>query len=271
VKVLFESGIKKKENIDVSTFNFIDIFLSTSAQVGLNGCSLLIPKKAFEICGSFDPNLPLTQDYDLWFRLKDRYRFILLDKNLVISRRHSEQDSVKKNTQLLEAGDNLHNNFLSTISYERFEEYFNNSKRNIMYAYDNYRVYRLRGYKKTSSKILMNILRYYYENDKNKFYAVFSTELETAINIRHSEKLIITKLTVSDRSRIDLEYRVLLSSEMSTLPIRESLKRNETSYRQSRAPKLLKRLQESIKRDGIYLTGEKMVRKLYKKVNRHSS
>jgi glycosyltransferase involved in cell wall biosynthesis len=129
----------------------------------------------------FDVNLPVTQDYDLWFRLKDKYKFVLLEKNLVISRRHDKQDSVQKQKICFEAGDKLHYDFLNDIAYERFEKYFSNNKANVKHAWRNYSLYKMSGYKKTASMMLKNILRYYYENDYDKFYEVFGSEIGTII------------------------------------------------------------------------------------------
>ena len=59
----------------------------------LHGCSLLIPKEAFQRCGMFDPALKTTQDYDLWNRLIEVYPFVHVPMRLVKSRSHSEQGS----------------------------------------------------------------------------------------------------------------------------------------------------------------------------------
>ncbi len=275
VKVLFASGIKKKENININTFKFIDIFLSTSAQVGLNGCSLLIPKKAFEICGAFDVNLPVTQDYDLWFRLKDRYKFVLLDKYLVISRRHAEQDSVQKQKLLLEAGDYLHYNFLCTISYDRFEEYFKNNKKNIKHAYDNYRVYKLRDYKKTASMLIKNILRYVHENDLEKFYDIYVTEIGIGSEpegaaTKYSKKGLMRNqsknLSRTVRNNIEQEYNKLLRSGTNVYPIKASHVPEADQILVDEKRNAIRWFSDSVKSDGVYLTGEKILRKAYKKI-----
>ncbi len=58
----------------------------------INGITLLIPKKAFDECGSFDEDLRCTQDYDMWFRmLLKGYKFKHLKKVLASSRQHSKQ------------------------------------------------------------------------------------------------------------------------------------------------------------------------------------
>ena len=245
-KVLFANGIKKKQKIDANTFNFIDIFLSTSANVGVNGCSLLIPKKAFEVCGDFDVNLPVTQDYDLWFRMKDKFIFILLDKYLVVSRIHEMQDSVQKQSVMCEDGDQLHFNFLTTIPYERFDQYFRSSKLNISHAYENYLIYKARSYTKTAALLLLNILKYHYETNKNKFRSIFISEIEY------------------NSTTIDIEqvWNQILSSDISSLPIKFARTAQEKNHIIS------SRIVQSIARDGIYFTGEKAVRMVYKKLRK---
>ena len=61
----------------------------------LNGCSLLIPKVVFDECGIFDIKLKHTQDYDMWFRASNKFKFLHLNKVLVKSRIHNDQDSNK--------------------------------------------------------------------------------------------------------------------------------------------------------------------------------
>jgi glycosyltransferase involved in cell wall biosynthesis len=274
VKVLFKSGIKKKEKIDKNAFSFIDIFLATSAKVGLNGCSLLIPKRAFEICGYFDQNLLLTQDYDLWFRMKDKFRFELLDKFLVISRRHSEQGSVVMQENLINAGDNLHSKFLKNIPYSRFEEYFKCDKRNIDSVYENYKVYMMRGYKKTPSLIMKNMLRYCHENDKDKFYQVFSSELDSqfsadpAIIENDNYKTSPTSknlLASSGHERIEIEYAKLLSSGTDDYPL-NSHAAQKKPLPKNKLLRVVRKLNDSIGRDGVYLTAEKIIRETYAKL-----
>jgi hypothetical protein len=61
----------------------------------LHGCTLLVPKAAFIECGSFDETLRTTQDYDLWFRMAEKFTFIHLPEVLVNARSHPEQGSIK--------------------------------------------------------------------------------------------------------------------------------------------------------------------------------
>ncbi|MGH9418958.1 MAG: glycosyltransferase, partial [Thermoanaerobaculia bacterium] len=57
----------------------------------LHGCTLLIPKASLEEAGPFREDLRTTQDYDMWFRLAARNRFVHLPSILVTSRQHAEQ------------------------------------------------------------------------------------------------------------------------------------------------------------------------------------
>jgi len=69
----------------------------------LHGCTLLIPRRCLEQAGAFDERLRTTQDYDLWFRLAERYPFWHLPEPLVFSRQHAEQGTHRmRDTVLLE-------------------------------------------------------------------------------------------------------------------------------------------------------------------------
>lgn len=61
----------------------------------LHGCTLLIPRTAFAECGVFNEALRTTQDFDLWFRMAKRYRFVHIPEVLVKARSHPEQGSRK--------------------------------------------------------------------------------------------------------------------------------------------------------------------------------
>lgn len=255
VRTLFASGIKKRESIDKKTFKYFDIFLATAADVGLNGCTLLIPKKALVESGGFDTSLLVTQDYDLWFRLSRlyKYKFVLLEKNLVFYRRHDEQDSVKKQQLTIKAGDDLHYDILNTIDYKRFEEYFSDDRSNVMHTRQNYELYKLRGYKKTASMMLKNILRYYYDNDRDKFYKVYRSEIQT--DTRNNKSIL-------------LEYKKLLASGTNAYPLKESSIARQSLPPKTRVGRIARRLHQSIRQDGVYLTSEKIVRKVHSRVTK---
>lgn len=69
-------------------------FLLNMFKARIHGCSLLIPRKCFDMIGYFDERLKTTQDYDLWFKFfKNGYEFRHMPEILVSSRWHKEQGS----------------------------------------------------------------------------------------------------------------------------------------------------------------------------------
>lgn len=252
-RVLFPNGILKKTFINKSTFDYFDIFLATSALVGVNGCSLLIPKKALDDSGGFDISLPVTQDYDLWFRLNDKYKFVLLEKHLIISRVHDMQGSVQYQELMIISGDRLHYGFLKNIPYRQFEKYFCDSKANVKHIMDNYQQYKKRGYKKTASMILRNVLRFYNKNDIENFYKVFNNELNSLLPNKRSRNF--------NRDIIDQEYIKLIRSTAKELPIIAPAEVTRNDILGTKKPCLIRRGLDSLARDGAFLTMEKIARK----------
>lgn len=62
----------------------------------IHGCSVFVPKKAFDLTGPFDEAYPTTQDYDLWHRMQRLgVKFIHIPDILIDSRSHDEQGSKK--------------------------------------------------------------------------------------------------------------------------------------------------------------------------------
>ena len=59
----------------------------------IGGITLLIPKHAFEKTGEFKVELRCTQDYDMWFRMLENYKFIHMPENLTMTRIHRNQDT----------------------------------------------------------------------------------------------------------------------------------------------------------------------------------
>lgn len=277
-RVLFENGIKKEALIDKRTFGLFDIFLATGANVGINGCALLIPKKALVESGGFDPTLPVTQDYDLWYRLSSQYnyRFVLLEKNLVTYRIHDKQDSIQKQKLCLKAGDDFRSNILINMEYDRFKGYLMHDKENLKYAWSNYNLYRSRGYIKTASLMLWLILRYYHEYDSVRFYKTYYSELETDVTAEDIRKRarpfkISTnekELTDIERLKIDEKYAELSDSRSPELIIKVPSQTDKDMPPKSLVGRATWRFAQSLRRDGIYFTGEKIVRRLNAKINK---
>jgi len=61
----------------------------------INGCTMLVPKKAFSEHGFFDEKLKCTQDYAKWFEIMKSYSFIHIPEVLIKYRLHELQDTNK--------------------------------------------------------------------------------------------------------------------------------------------------------------------------------
>lgn len=83
----------------------------------LHGCSLLIPKVCFHELGTFNEQLRISQDYDLWFRFAGKYRFLHIPEPLIKSRVHKNQGTVTLFSQVvLQEANALHIQFLHKLS-----------------------------------------------------------------------------------------------------------------------------------------------------------
>jgi hypothetical protein len=69
----------------------------------INGCALLVPRSLFDDVGTFDPGLPTSQDYFLWYRMARKVPFIQCFHVGVRQRLHPAQGS-RQAGQLDEAG-----------------------------------------------------------------------------------------------------------------------------------------------------------------------
>lgn len=82
--------------------SFYEALLSKSLPVSklrwknfvLNGCTLMIPRQAFDDVGLFNEKLRTTQDYEMWFRMCRGYDFVQMDEVLLLSRRHAKQGTI---------------------------------------------------------------------------------------------------------------------------------------------------------------------------------
>lgn len=127
------SDIEKK--IPFNTPNFSQLSKISSLKLlfarSIHGCSLLIPKIAFESIGCFNEKLLTTQDYDLWFKfIESEYSFFYIPEILLVSRQHEQQVSklklkiAKKEKKILFSS--AYRNFKRVIKKEEIT-YFKNS------------------------------------------------------------------------------------------------------------------------------------------------
>lgn len=86
-----------------------------TAENALHGCTLLIPKAAFELCGKFREDLRTTQDYDLWFRMAATFSFVHIPQHLVKARSHAQQDSLKMSGIVVQECNTLLSGFVKEL------------------------------------------------------------------------------------------------------------------------------------------------------------
>jgi glycosyltransferase involved in cell wall biosynthesis len=103
-------------NIEPEDFRY---FITT--QNILHGCTLLIPKAAFERHGWFNENLRTTQDYDLWFRMAKTERFIHFPGVVVLARSHGEQGTLRMIDVMMTEADQLLTHFVESLTLDQIE------------------------------------------------------------------------------------------------------------------------------------------------------
>ena len=95
-----------------------------TVQITLHGCTLLIPRRCFDECGTFNERLRTTQDYDMWFRIAAKYPFVHLPEILVTARSHPGQGSRQLHRTALKECDELRAGFVRQLSNEELEAEF---------------------------------------------------------------------------------------------------------------------------------------------------
>lgn len=82
----------------------------------IHGCSLLIPRKAFDEVGFFNESLRTTQDYDLWFRLTSKFQFRRRCGCDVLGRNHGQQGGRRMSSVAFDEGNALKRSFAFQLS-----------------------------------------------------------------------------------------------------------------------------------------------------------
>lgn len=95
----------------------------------LNGCTLLIPRRAFVDHGGFDEKLKTTQDYAKWFQLAADYEFCYQPGLLVKARVHDQQCTVQMSTVVESEINDLLSNFCRKLDDSEIEAAGNGSVR----------------------------------------------------------------------------------------------------------------------------------------------
>jgi len=80
----------------------------------------------------FDSRLRVTQDYDLWLRLAKNHSFIHIPRSLLLSRIHSEQDTLRLTETVLKENNQLYVNYIKGIE-EVYAKSDNNELKTILF------------------------------------------------------------------------------------------------------------------------------------------
>lgn len=88
----------------------------------IGGITLLIPKQSLKDCGKFKEELRCTQDYDMWFRMLDKYTFRHMEEILTMTRIHRNQDT-NTSPRVLTEGNKLWINMTENYPDKKKVEY----------------------------------------------------------------------------------------------------------------------------------------------------
>ena len=83
----------------------------------VHGCSVLVPKVFFDAVGLFNEELKTTQDYNLWFQMARKFKFIHIPEVLIKYRVHPAQGTNQIPEHLKECNQ-LWINFMTSLTEE---------------------------------------------------------------------------------------------------------------------------------------------------------
>lgn len=163
----------------------------------INGLSLLIPKSAFNDCGKFDTTLKATQDYELWRKMSQTYKFIHIPEILVSTRSHAKQVT-NTSPNVISEGNELYLGLINDVSKKRrkelegseycfFDELANFYKQtpfNDVERYCRSQAKKILEYsKKETSKYMVSVIIPFYNNARETIRAVKSVLSQSHNNI----------------------------------------------------------------------------------------
>jgi glycosyltransferase involved in cell wall biosynthesis len=112
---------KKRFRINLKS-NQLEMILNNVKKFSIGGCTVLIPKSAFDEVGLFDVLKYTVQDADYWFRMIfSGYEFYFLNERLVQNRAHKSQVG-KTKVELFHSEQNQQQEWLTEKLWE-YEEY----------------------------------------------------------------------------------------------------------------------------------------------------
>lgn len=210
VSIVAEDGKLIRHNYMAERkYKSIKCFMALDTDTGINGCALLIPRQAFEECGYFKEELKCTQDYDMWFRMAEKYVFVFSEKQMVLSRQHPAQDSRTKTDLCTEEADVLHSKILNSVAIEELERF----EKNNAYYLKQYHIYYNAGYKKTAAQILTKLLILYKKNNRHYSYRNL---LQKEVIMLDEDLKVDSFVECIDNYKKDKEHTILFYSNVWT-------------------------------------------------------
>lgn len=82
-------------NLGTNPPNRLELIKAMSRGNIINGCSVMIHRKVFNLIGVFDEKLPYTHDYDLWLRVVQKFGIHFVPQPLLLYRVHKQMGSMK--------------------------------------------------------------------------------------------------------------------------------------------------------------------------------
>lgn len=124
-----ETGNRLGEvNLTVQKNNMLlDLLISAP----LHGCTVLVPKKCFEIEGVFKTELRNTQDVDLFFRFAQKFDFHFLNNNMVAGRIHENQVTNRTNKRHIQESGQFLSNAIKQVGINKLSEIVQKKPRDI--------------------------------------------------------------------------------------------------------------------------------------------
>lgn len=107
------SGTRREHRLPATNPEHFRWSISVASRI--HGCTLLVPRACFVECGVFNTALRTTQDYDMWFRVAARYRFVHVPGVVVTARLHPGQGTRQLRGIALKEGDALLETFVSSL------------------------------------------------------------------------------------------------------------------------------------------------------------
>jgi len=114
----------------------------------VSGCTTLVPKTILDKAGLFKESLITIQDYDMWFRIAEKYGFVHIPRILIKSRQHPNQGINKMSTLCRKEGNVFYTRIISQLSPSKILQ-ISNQKPSKFFLACAFGLYK-KGYKKSS-------------------------------------------------------------------------------------------------------------------------